>query len=130
MDNTLNVKVRKEDLSGGKISDSINTVFIQDVEPIIYKTDITKTIRSEAKIAEKGNGFYFFVEPFFFSGTSRYDNNIVYEWKVDGIVTNAKKPWFIKVDGIKEKVSEISLKITQAKKITQDFQKNFKLTFE
>ncbi len=130
VDNNLNIKVRKETLSGQKISDSIANILIQDTDPIIYKTDAKKLLKEEFKINDKGNDFYLFVEPYFFSGDSRYDKKISYNWQVDEINQNTKSPWFVNIKGLKDKIAQISLKINQNKKVTQTFDKIFRLHFE
>lgn len=129
VENNLNVKVRKSDNFGKKISDSFNTIFVQDIDPVIYKTDPKALVKKEISINEKGNDFYLWVEPFFFTGESRYDKNLVYNWTIDGIEQSLKKPWFVNIKGIKDKASLVGLKILQNKKITQEFEIIYKIYF-
>jgi hypothetical protein len=130
VDNSLNIKVRKETLTGQKVSDSVTNILIQSPDPVIYKTDAKKLIKQEFKINEKGNDFYLFVEPYFLSGESRYDKKFSYLWEIDGLTQNTKNPWFVNIKGIKDKIAEISLKINQNKKVTQNFEKTFRFNFE
>jgi hypothetical protein len=130
VDNNLDVKVKKETLSGNKISDSFANILIQDVDPVIYKTDVKKLLKQEFKINDKGNDFYLFVEPYFFSGENRYDKKLSYLWDVDGEIQNTKSPWFVNIKGIKDKIAQITLKINQNKKVTQNFEKTFRFYFE
>jgi hypothetical protein len=124
-DNALDIKVIKQDSSDGSSRVSQIKVPLQSPELMLYRTDDSRLLKTPIGDTEVGKTLRILVEPFFFTGSSKSDPDLLYTWKIDDVTTKPGKPWDTLLTAKVDRPIKINLDLINNKKISQSAARGF-----
>lgn len=128
IDDNLSVQVQMLSANTGKTL-SLN-VPLQTQEVLLYRQSEDKLLQRLITDTEATKSLNIKVEPFFFSTSNRYSNDLKYTWKINNIESSISTPWFVSFSGDKRETVKIDLDISNKNKITQKVKRSFNFKVE
>lgn len=128
VDNSLRVEILKQTETSGKLT-QIN-IPLQQPEILLYRESENKLSKTYQKETEVGKEINMTVEPFFFSTTNKYSNDLKYTWKINGLENSISTPWYVTFAGSRAEIVKLEISIANTRKITQTIAKAFNYRVE
>lgn len=128
VDNSLRVEILKQTANSGKLT-QIN-IPLQQPEILLYRESENKLSKTYQKETEVGKEINMIVEPFFFTTTNKYSDDLKYTWKINGLENSISTPWYVTFAGSRAETVKLEVTLANTRKITQTVAKAFNYRVE